>query len=63
MENLLDHRVQNKAIGEAMVKSINGVFPITSGNRRLEITNIKLKGSLDDWDFPKQRKIKLGKRS
>ena len=63
MENLLDHREQNKKLHSALIESIESSFPLTSGNKTLTLSNVKVKSNLNDWDFPKQRQTKLARRS
>ena len=48
MENLLDHREQNKKLQSALVESIETSFPLTSGNKTLTLTNVKVRSTLDD---------------
>jgi len=63
MENLLNHELQNKRIQKSIIKSINSYFPVEAGNKRLDISDLSIKDSLDSNDFPAQKESKLSRQS
>lgn len=63
MENLLDSKLQNKEIKEAITESIKSLFPIESATKRLVLDNIYIQDDLDDLDFPQQKEVKLNRKS
>ena len=62
-DNLLQHNLQNKKLQETILSSINSVFPIVSGEKTMTVENLRTEDKLDDWDFPKQRKFKMQRKS
>jgi hypothetical protein len=63
MADLLNYNKQNSNIQQAILKSINNVFPVTAGDRTLEIANLKIVDNLSSDDFPKQKELKINRRS
>lgn len=57
--NDFNFRSQNSALKKAIETSIGSIFPITSKNKQLVLDNIKIDDSLNDYDFPTQREMKL----
>jgi DNA-directed RNA polymerase subunit beta' len=62
-DNLLQHNLQNKKLRETILTSIGDVFPIVSGDKTMTVENLRTEDNLDDWDFPKQRKFKMQRKS
>ena len=63
MENYLNHRLQNEQIRTAIKESIKSIFPIVEGGKKLELVDIAIDDTLDDYDFPAQKEVKLNRRS
>ena len=63
IENSLNHYRQNALIQEALKKSIEDSFPIESGNKLMEITDVTIEDALDSDDFPLQKEYKLSRKS
>ena len=63
MENLLNHELQNKRIQQAIIDSISSYFPIETLKKRLDISDLSIKDSLDSNDFPSQKESKLSRQS
>lgn len=62
-ENLLDHRQQNKRIKSSLKASIEDIFPIKAGGKRLEVSNINLEDDLGETDFPAQKKTRVNRKT
>lgn len=63
MKNLFDHREQNKQIHKSLQNSIENIFPIESGDRVLELRNVRIQDDLSETDFPAQRETKLNRKT
>jgi hypothetical protein len=63
MSTDLNFKSQNKQIQDALVSSIEKSFPITTKDLQLDIHNIQFNDTLDDYDFPQQKEIKLNRKS
>lgn len=59
----LNHYTQNALIQETIKKVISDRFPIQSGGKSMEITDVYLKDTLDSDDFPKQKEFKLDRKT
>lgn len=63
LTNLLDPREQNRGIVEKIQTSIEQTFPIEAGGKRVEVSNIIIEDNLRNTDFPKQKEVKLARKS
>jgi hypothetical protein len=63
MQNLLDHRLQNKEIESSIKESIESIFPIKSNGKVLQISNIVIEDALSDTDFAAQKEIKIKRKT
>lgn len=61
--NLFDPEAQNAEMQKTLKNSINSIFPLTSGGKRMDIINIRIDDTLDQYDYPEQKEIKLNRRS
>lgn len=60
-KNLLNFSQQNDQMKKAITSSVEAMFPIVNGNKRLELQSITVDDSIDDYDFPRQKEIKLNR--
>jgi len=63
MQNLFDHRLQNKDIFNSVGESIKNIFPIEKDGKSLNIKNVYIEDNLAETDFPAQRETKLNRKS
>lgn len=63
VNNLFDHRVQNKELEEALKTSISRIFPIINSGKTLILNNITITDNLNDYDFPSQKDTKIMRKS
>ena len=62
-ENRLSPKKQNQIIQKAVKDSIEGMFPMESGGRRIVLKNVSFEDTLSDTDFPAQKETKLNRKS
>ncbi len=60
-KNLLNYSQQNEQMKKAITSSVESMFPIVNGNKRLELQSISVDDNIDDFDFPRQKEIKLNR--
>jgi hypothetical protein len=58
---LLNFNDQNEAILESIQNGILSEFPIETDKRILEISNIRLKDTIKDYDYPALKELKLNR--
>lgn len=63
MENQFNFKQQNKEIQSALKTSIESIFPIESWGKSITVENVEVLDELDDTDFPKQKELKLQRKS
>lgn len=62
-DSSLNHYTQNGLIQETVREVIKKSFPIESGGKRLEVTDVYVDDKLDSDDFPTQKEHKLNRRT
>tara|TARA_B100000519_G_C14023145_1_gene334359 strand:- start:231 stop:428 length:198 start_codon:yes stop_codon:yes gene_type:complete len=61
--NLLNHKIQNQKIRNAVKESIESNFPIESRGKTLVVKNVNIEDTLRDDDFPKQKAFKIKRQT
>ena len=57
--NLLNHKIQNQKIRNAVKESIESNFPIESRGKTLVVKNVNVEDTLRDDNFPEQKAFKI----
>ena len=57
--NLLNHKIQNQKIRDAVKESIESNFPIQNRGKSLIVTNVNIPDTLRDDNFPEQKAFKI----
>tara|TARA_Y100000310_G_C20680679_1_gene815760 strand:+ start:343 stop:537 length:195 start_codon:yes stop_codon:yes gene_type:complete len=63
LANSLNHYTQNGLIQETVRDIIQKSFPIVAGNKRLELTDVYVKDTLESDNFPEQKEFKLNRKT
>jgi DNA-directed RNA polymerase beta subunit len=61
--SLLNHRLQNDKIRNAIKESIEENFPIENRGKTLIIKNVKIEDTLKDDNFPEQKNFKMARKT
>ena len=61
--NLLNHKIQNQKIREAVKESIESNFPIQNRGKSLVVKNITIPDTLRDDNFPEQKAFKIKRKT
>jgi DNA-directed RNA polymerase subunit beta' len=63
MGNLLDPREQNRELQQSITQALEELFPVESGGKTLRLKNVKIVDTLNNTDYPKQKEVKLSRKS
>ena len=61
--NLLNHKIQNQKIRNAVKESIEANFPIESRGKTLVVKNVNVEDTLRDDNFPEQKAFKIKRKT